>query len=266
MVRIWATSITATCTSRSPLFHRWQALQQSLKTSFWLWQGVLVCWEDFSEYTQRCFCQLQEPVLFAESIFYNIAFGLRRGEEDASLAEVQLPCSTIMVLVHALPAWLLSRRRVPSNLTLSVLCIMGHRHWDQSPTLQVEGAAKLANAHSFILSFPMGYRTLVGERGALSLGHASAPPEEDSAGLTIFLRSTIVFWFAWHAHQKKTHSLRLLSDDFLPRASFVQGRNLSVCCEHPIGFDAGSHNLLVPKQHPCAQGCGWVVVKSNALQ
>jgi len=32
---------------------------------------------------------MQEPVLFAESIFYNIAFGLRRGEEDATLAQVR---------------------------------------------------------------------------------------------------------------------------------------------------------------------------------
>ena len=31
--------------------------------------------------------------------------------------------------------------------------------------LQVEEAAKLANAHDFILSFPQGYRTQVGERG-----------------------------------------------------------------------------------------------------
>ena len=30
----------------------------------------------------------QEPVLFADSIFYNIAFGLPRGEIDASLAQV----------------------------------------------------------------------------------------------------------------------------------------------------------------------------------
>ena len=36
------------------------------------------------------FCRwLQEPVLFAETIFYNIAFGLRRGEADATLAQVR---------------------------------------------------------------------------------------------------------------------------------------------------------------------------------
>ena len=29
----------------------------------------------------------QEPVLFAASIFYNISFGLRRGEADATLAQ-----------------------------------------------------------------------------------------------------------------------------------------------------------------------------------
>ncbi|KAK9807462.1 hypothetical protein WJX73_010304 [Symbiochloris irregularis] len=58
----------------------------------------------------------QEPVLFAESLFYNIAFGAERGEAGVSLA-------------------------------------------------QVEEAAKLANAHDFISSFPQGYRTQVGERG-----------------------------------------------------------------------------------------------------
>ncbi|KAK9823789.1 hypothetical protein WJX72_005523 [[Myrmecia] bisecta] len=58
----------------------------------------------------------QEPVLFADTIFYNIAFGMRRGEDSVSLA-------------------------------------------------QVEEAAKVANAHDFICSFPQGYRTSVGERG-----------------------------------------------------------------------------------------------------
>jgi len=33
---------------------------------------------------------------------------------------------------------------------------------------QVEEAAKLANAHDFISGFPMGYRTMVGERGQSS--------------------------------------------------------------------------------------------------
>ena len=32
--------------------------------------------------------------------------------------------------------------------------------------LQVEEAAKLANAHEFISAFPLGYRTPVGERGS----------------------------------------------------------------------------------------------------
>ena len=31
--------------------------------------------------------------------------------------------------------------------------------------LQVEEAAKIANAHEFVRSFPQGYRTQVGERG-----------------------------------------------------------------------------------------------------
>eukprot|EP00884_Botryococcus_braunii_P016113 jgi/Botrbrau1/3185/Bobra.37_2s0015.1 len=56
----------------------------------------------------------QEPVLFAETIFYNIAFGVEQG-----------------------------------RATLQ----------------QVEEAAKLANAHDFIMSFPQGYNTSVGERG-----------------------------------------------------------------------------------------------------
>lgn len=33
---------------------------------------------------------MQEPVLFAETIFYNIAFGLRRGGNEASLAQVSV--------------------------------------------------------------------------------------------------------------------------------------------------------------------------------
>ena len=37
--------------------------------------------------------------------------------------------------------------------------------------LQVEEAAKLANAHDFISSFPLGYRTPVGERGIGSSWH-----------------------------------------------------------------------------------------------
>ncbi len=44
---------------------------------------------DRDEWTLRMVVGMQEPVLFAESIFYNIAFGLRRGEEDATLAQVR---------------------------------------------------------------------------------------------------------------------------------------------------------------------------------
>lgn len=35
--------------------------------------------------------------------------------------------------------------------------------------MQVEEAAKLANAHDFIMGFPQGYRTMVGERGESSI-------------------------------------------------------------------------------------------------
>lgn len=50
---------------------------------------------------------VQEPVLFAESIFYNIAFGLRRGEEDATLAEVSLKLSSALLLESSLEPVLL---------------------------------------------------------------------------------------------------------------------------------------------------------------
>ena len=42
-----------------------------------------------SALVDRLCCWLQEPVLFAETVFYNIAFGLRRGEADATLAQVR---------------------------------------------------------------------------------------------------------------------------------------------------------------------------------
>ncbi|DBB11348.1 TPA: hypothetical protein ACH3X3_006772 [Trebouxia sp. C0006] len=58
----------------------------------------------------------QEPILFAESIMHNIAYGMPGGSSSVSLA-------------------------------------------------MVEEAAKIANAHDFIRSFPQGYRTQVGERG-----------------------------------------------------------------------------------------------------
>ena len=69
----------------------------------------------------------------------------------------------------------LSRER--SQFFESIIVVhIGPAHWahhgrgcvlHSDYSLQVEEAAKLANAHDFILSFPLGYRTMVGERGLL---------------------------------------------------------------------------------------------------
>ena len=51
-----------------------------------------------------------------------------------------------------------------------VVCFVPYLHLHatackQIHIAQVEEAAKLANAHEFVSAFPMGYRTMVGERG-----------------------------------------------------------------------------------------------------
>jgi len=75
----------------------------------------------------------QEPVLFACSIKDNIVFGVRRYRD---------PVGPISVLQ---PGDLQSVEEVPMEAIVA--------------------AAKQANAHDFILSFPDGYDTVVGERG-----------------------------------------------------------------------------------------------------
>ena len=54
--------------------------------------------------------------------------------------------------------------------------------------LQIEEAAKLANAHDFISSFPMGYQTMVGERGM------NISPRNHSIASHSILFCSILFW------------------------------------------------------------------------
>lgn len=42
--------------------------------------------------------------------------------------------------------------------------------WEKATTVDIENAARAANAHNFIQKLPQGYNTMVGERGAQMSG------------------------------------------------------------------------------------------------
>lgn len=105
----------------------------------------------------------QEPVLFGCSIRDNITYGVAAAHGEGRC---------VVAVVGAVFGWkngcadesinrlLASRLREPQNT---------HNHTHGYSALpsqeEVERVARLANAHDFIMSFPTGYDTLVGERG-----------------------------------------------------------------------------------------------------
>ncbi len=112
----------------------------------------------------------QEPVLFAETIRFNITFGLPDGDDSVTQEEVRrlsrpriAPDCSWCYVFHCSPSiWKGRTHRTPpveapKRMVLNFRVAAG-------PLMQVEAAARVANAHDFVVSFPQGYSTAVGVR------------------------------------------------------------------------------------------------------
>ena len=78
---------------------------------------TLVLIPTLSSYVVQVSIVSQEPVLFAESIMHNIAFGMPGGSGSVSLAMVRV--SRIMLLLHSVPCLSSKFSRLPDNFASS---------------------------------------------------------------------------------------------------------------------------------------------------